>query len=142
MNTIPQEDEFKNAPRLKTLHGIQPYRVPEGYFETLPQRIEEKIYRKEKRIRQLWNKKVVPMAVAASVVLALAIGSWLIYQSDIISDRVPIITPEMLYASPVYEDLDLTLIKEIISLHSSPNENNEMENLLLDSDFTHLFEHF
>jgi hypothetical protein len=116
--------------------------VPEGYFETLPQRIEEKIYRREKRIRKLWNKKLVRLAVAASVVLVLALGGWLVYQSEILSSRVFVITPDMLYTLTDYEDMDLTLIKEAVLLYSHPAENNEIENFLMDTDITHLTEHF
>ena len=72
MNLKTNTDQWQEkAPRLAQMEKINPFEVPDGYFESLPNRIQERIAKqpKQARILSIW----MPYAAAACLVAVLSI---------------------------------------------------------------------
>lgn len=139
-NTSPQ-DELIHAPLLKKMQGMNPYRVPEGYFDMLFDSVEKKLVNKPAVIRRIsYSRIAARFAAAASIILFMGTAGWLYFNKSGKLQEEFYFTPEQISNSFYMDDLDLTLLKEEAAYRAGKESTNEIENYLLEHDITFLFE--
>lgn len=141
MQNTSLKDELKDAPMLNKLHGINPYAVPENYFEMLAGRIDRKIENKPAVVRRISISRIAArFAAAASVVLFIGAAGWLyLYKNNSVKEDI-LLTPDQISNSVYFDDIDLTLLKEEAASAADKTTTDEIENYLLEHDLTFLFE--
>lgn len=80
MNMIEEKNLTEELKRMAT----NPYRVPEGYFESLPSRIMERVDASQPPVvaRRLWLRPVVRWAAVFIGVLVVSVASWHLFGGD------------------------------------------------------------
>lgn len=115
MNTKNKSDNWQaEAPRLAQMEKINPYQVPEGYFDTLSSRIQTRIETLDSQKENNRMVKIIPvwMRYAAAACLTLAFGITLYLNNkpegvnfDEISDREIVV-----YLENNMDETDMQLI--------------------------------
>lgn len=141
MQNTSHQDELKNAPLLFKMQGINPYSVPENYFENLVDRVEKKIENKPAVVRRIsFSLMAARIAAAASIILFIGTAGWLYFlKPDQVQESI-YLTPEQITQSVYFDDLDLTLLKEEIAGSAEASTTDEIESYLLEHDITFLIE--
>lgn len=104
----------------------QPFKVPDGYFETLPQRVVDAA--RSRRKKSLFSIVAPYAAMAASFVLIAAAGSVIIRKSI---ERRNIESASVYYSQSLGTEQDVSeedIINYLISSGISCNELNYMQN--------------
>jgi hypothetical protein len=134
-------EELNRAPLLQKLHGKNPYRVPEHYFETLSKQVENKLEIKPPAIRRISiSRTAARFAAAASIVLFAGTAGWLyLHQTGAVQHEI-YLTPEQISNSVYFDDLDLTLLKEEAARTTEVTSSDEIEKYLMEHDLSYLYE--
>lgn len=141
MENITPQDELKNAPLLSKLQGTNPYAVPDNYFESLTQRIQNRISQKPVIVRKIsYSRMAARLAAAASVILFLGTAGWFYFHKPDQMQEEIYFTPEQVSNSVYFDDLDLTLLKDEAASSTELTTVDEIESYLLDHDLTFLYE--
>ena len=67
-----KDHEDKDKRKMSELDKKNIYKVPEGYFDELPNKIQSRIQAEKKSSRQIWMNTSVRYAAAAAIVLLIA----------------------------------------------------------------------
>ena len=141
-------DEIRDmAPNLANFKRSNPYKVPEGYFESLPNLIQEKINEENASsdvfgwIRDVLNPKVLVPAL----VLFIAIGTAWYYDHQGISNNNPVeyLSYDYISNSVYFEDFeDDILFDELLANNNIEDlddaalfSDQDIENYLMDNQF-------
>ncbi len=76
-----RNDELKDAPMLKSIRRENPFRVPEEYFETLADKISERIIRQKPAGKVIPVRKNVWLKYAAAACIGAVLFSGIYYLS-------------------------------------------------------------
>ncbi|HKR07260.1 MAG TPA: hypothetical protein VJY62_21680 [Bacteroidia bacterium] len=135
------DDELKDSPLLKNMSRENPFKVPDGYFESFPTIITERIT--SQRSKPAWiiflKNVFQPKYVVAMLVFAAALTSGVVYfnQHPAATDREIILSYDDLNNSNYIAQFDESdLIDAYLSganADKSNESNTEIENYLLDN---------
>jgi len=131
------DNELKGYPELEDLRGRNPFGVPAGYFEMLPDRIARRIAGESSgRIVPLHRNRRMAYAVAACIsVLALAGSVGLSLLRPDAGQRM--LTYEEVSSSTAFFDLDETLLVDELAGQpestSATSETRAIEDYLIDN---------
>lgn len=135
------DDELKDAPLLKKMSRENPFKVPDGYFDSFPTLISEKIASSHSKPGWIIFLKNVlqPKYVVAMFVFAAALTSGIVYfnQHPAAKDQEMILSYDDLTNSNYIAQFDESDLIEAYNSNSETdkvNENNsEIENYLIDN---------
>lgn len=103
------------APALARAGKGQPFTVPEGYFEALPDRIGAALRPAEARVRPLWQRPALYVALSAAAALALLLWALPRITADPFERQLAQLSTEELYQALEAESPDETLLLEALS---------------------------
>ena len=137
------DDELKDAPRLRGMKGENPFTVPDGYFDSLSSRIQDKLNAPKQKT--VWEKLVQPLQRPVfaysiiSMVMLICAGVYFIQKKEqtIHPKQMAIIniTTDDLYNSDVMNDMDETTLEEALAVGANTNQaSNEEEDYLIESN--------
>jgi hypothetical protein len=126
---MEQENELSGFPGLETLKKQEPYKVPEGYFNSFSERLPDLLVKPVRN--QLRIRKVVLVSCGLTVIIAPAI---LLFQKP---ESKPLIEPsytDLIESGYVFE-LDEALLSDEYStmFHGAPRENDMIEDYLIEN---------
>lgn len=136
-----ENNELRDAPLLQSLRSIDPYKAPEGYFDTLSADIQNKISSKKVpgfHLVKLWKPV---FAMAGVVIVALLIKFYNNQNNP--ADKMPIteihesFSYEDLLESNYYLEIDEDLIAEsaeetgVSSIEYEASDDKEIEEYLI-----------
>lgn len=108
----PHDDtnDLSQAPLLRSLGKVDPFRVPNGFFDTFPQQIQQRITAKTNTKARSGNWLAGPLwprfALGALAALLIAAGTWLAWPApDTASVGFASVEPEELLDTGVEDDL-------------------------------------
>jgi hypothetical protein len=144
MNTSENmDDELKDAPLLKSISRENPFKVPDGYFDSFPTLISEKIAAQNSKpgwaifLQNVFQPKyVVAMSVFAIV---LTSGIFYFNQHPKLSNEEILLSYDDLNNSNYIEQIDeMDLIDAYSSVsyseaYKSGENNSDIENYLIDN---------
>ena len=137
-----KDDELQDAPILKNMSRENPFTVPQGYFDSFPTLMSEKIAsHSSKPAWSVFFQKVFrPRFVVTACVLAVAITSGVIY----FNRDIPVNNPEIIISyndlknSDYLDQMDESDLVEAYSsseqeLSQDNSKNSSIENYLIDN---------
>ncbi len=137
-----REDELRNAPGLRGMKSANPFEVPEGYFDSLSARIQDKL--NTPKPITLWEKLVEPLqrpafAYATISLVVLIFAGVYFYQKQ---NPLPAkqmseasVSMEDLYSSGIIDEYDENTLIEVLALNSSEKSAaTEMDDYLIDEN--------
>jgi hypothetical protein len=144
MNTSENmHDELKDAPLLKSISRENPFRVPDGYFDSFPTLISEKIAAQNSRPGWIVFLQNVfqPKYVVAMCVFAIVLTSGIFYfnQHPKLSHEQILLSFDDLNNSNYIEQIDeMDLIDAYSSVsyseaYKSGENNSDIQNYLIDN---------
>jgi|SRR6185436_4161051 len=134
------DDELKDAPLLKNMNRENPFKVPEGYFDSFPSIVSERIASQKSKPGWviLFQNIFQPKYVIAMFVFAAALTSGIVYfnQSKTTGQEI-ILSYDDLSKSNYIDQIDEhDLIDAYISdadADKSNENNSEIENYIIDN---------
>lgn len=127
MEKIAAED--KVAQLMEKYRDGHSFPVPDGYFENLPNQVMERIGETEKRRTLFFRRVIVPISVAASLILVVGIGLlWNTFQNKETANTMTATVVEKPSPTPATAELTLpenSLAQAVVSNQTStaPAEN-------------------
>jgi hypothetical protein len=144
MNNPNDNEELNHAPLLNQLKGSNPYQVPDNYFESLAASVESKINSRSGAVVRPIGRRTTSLTrfvVAASVLIFTATAGFLYLKNLQNQNETIFINADMLSESVFFDDIDLSMLKEEASLLlSESSETKNLEDYLIENDFTYLIE--
>lgn len=93
MNTRPEHDDLKPlAPTLASIPKMDPFVVPEGFFERLPHQVQARVTTRSTSLH--WSPWVKRFALALPMVAVLAGAWWMLRSTDAPVEQVALVIPE------------------------------------------------
>lgn len=135
------DDELKDSPLLKSMNRENPFKVPDGYFDSFPTIISERIAVQNSKPGWIILLQNIfrPKYIVAMFVFAAALASGIVYfnQHTTITDQEIILSYDDLNNSNYIAQFDESdLIDAYLSganADKSNESNTEIENYLLDN---------
>ncbi|MEP7168810.1 MAG: hypothetical protein ABI855_05520 [Bacteroidota bacterium] len=135
------EDELKDSPILKKMSRENPFKVPDGYFDSFPTIISERIAsHKSKPGWIIFLQNVFqPKYVVAMFVFAVALTSGVVYfnQQTTIPNQEIILSYDDLNKSNYIDQMDENDLADAYTSNAdadkSTENNTEIENYLIDN---------
>ncbi len=82
MDALDNNDELRDAPTLRSISKVDPFVVPDGFFDRFPQQMQQRIAaERARRTRWSWGlpEWVVKPAFGALAVVAVGILAWTLW---------------------------------------------------------------
>lgn len=135
------DDELKDSPILKKMNRESPFKVPDGYFDSFPTIISERIStQKSKPGWIIFLQNVFqPKYVVAMLVFAVALTSGVVYfnQHPTAADQEIILSYDDLNKSNYIDQMDENDLTDAYTANAdgdkSTQNNSEIENYLIDN---------
>lgn len=133
------EDDKLNeiAPSLSKMSRQHPFTAPDGYFDSLPTIITERITAEKEKpwLTKVFEQLLQPKFTAALAALVLAAGAWWYLGDRIQPSNEIALTYTDLAESEFFYDLDeQLLVEELAENTSSETGNTDLENYLLENE--------
>ena len=136
-----RNDDLKNAPGLREMDRKNPFIVPEGYFETLSSRIQDKINAPQSK--SVWDKLFQPLQrptfAYASITIAMLICAGVYFNQK--QNRIPAkqiadatINADDIYDSDLIYDYDENTLAELYTNSNKQQTSTETEDYLIDAN--------
>jgi len=136
-------DELKNAPHLQEMKGTNPFTVPDGYFESLSTRIQDRINAPKQKT--IWEKLIQPLQTPVfaystiTLVMLMCAGVYLNQKEHALPVKQMAfvnVTADDVYNSDEINDIDETTLVEALDVIPSTTQvsNQEEEDYLINSD--------
>ena len=138
------DDELKNAPSLRGMKGKNSFTVPDGYFDSLSSRIQDKINAPQPKT--VWEKLLMPLQrpVFAYATITIAVVSYAVVyfsQTPVVTKQIAetSITADDIYDSNIITDYDETLLAEALIItsdekHSETSAQQDVDDYLMDNN--------
>lgn len=141
-NNENRDEELNDSPMLKSMSREHPFNVPEGYFDSFPALISEKIAAQPSGKTGLvfaLRNFIKPKYAIAACMLAVAVTSGVFYfntlQNPIEQDVM--LSYDDVSNSPYFEDLDEQVLTDELTQYADEikpdNQSEEIENYLIDN---------
>ena len=135
------DDELKDAPLLKNMSRENPFKAPEGYFDSFPTLISERIASQKSKPGWIifFQNVFQPKYVVALFVFAVAVTSGIIYfnRQPAANDQEIILSYEDLNSSNYIAQFDESDLIDAYMADGNGDKSNEsnteIENYLLDN---------
>ncbi|MFI5217918.1 MAG: hypothetical protein ACHQNT_00405 [Bacteroidia bacterium] len=140
-------DELKDAPLLNKISRENPFRVPDGYFNSLPSDVAEKIaLEKAKSVKIIFIRRILQTkyAVAACLLIAALISGVIYFNQNktVVNEQLALTTDDI-SSSIYFDDIDESILVEELSQinneSSTDEQAKEIENYLIETqtDISH-----
>jgi hypothetical protein len=143
MKTEETEDDKLNeiAPTLSKMSRQHPFIAPDGYFDSLPTIISERITaEKEKPFWVTWRTIVLrPRLTAALVSVLMVAGAWWYFSNRTGnnqngSEEIAVTYADIVESGIFYEWDELLLVEELAANSTDEPESTDMENYLIENE--------
>lgn len=137
-----RNDELKDAPGLRGMKKENPFTVPEGYFDSLSARIQDRINAPQPKT--VWEKLFQPLQrpafAYASITVAMLICAGVYFnqkQNPVATKQVADvnITADDIYNSGIIYEYDESILTEVLAANTNTQQSStEVEDYLIDSN--------
>lgn len=134
-------DELKNAPRLRGMKRENPFTVPDGYFDSLSSRIQDKINAPQPKT--VWDKLFQPLQrplfaySMITMVMLICVGVYFNQREQTLTVKqmaMATITADDLYNSGELNDMDESTLADAIPATTTTQSSTEAEDYLIDTN--------